>query len=76
MDIKQKAKQVVDNNKNATKRIVGIVKHRFEFGSPVLFQPAEDLGLPSILTNNLRQDRIKRRRELFNMKYEEYQLRR
>lgn len=53
-------------------QIANMVFHRIEYGSPILLQPADDLGIPPTLSMRFRQESIKLRRKVLGLPYKEW----
>lgn len=52
--------------------ITDAVSHRARLGDPPLLAPAEDLGVNALALNDAKRQRIRRRRALLGLDYEEF----
>ncbi|MGI0070508.1 MAG: hypothetical protein ACRECT_00270 [Thermoplasmata archaeon] len=52
--------------------LVAAVRHRVQFGDPPLLVPAEDAGVSTLALLDAKRQRIRRRRALLGLDYEEY----
>ncbi len=52
--------------------ITDMIFHRLEYGSPILLQPGDDLGISPDQSMKIRQEAIKLRRKILGLPYEEW----
>ena len=52
--------------------ILDTMSHRVQFGSPPLLDPSEDVAASSFAAMQAKQDRIRRRRKLLGLPYEDW----
>lgn len=54
------------------KNLLDTVSHRVQFGSPPLLDPSEEAATSSFAAMQAKQDRIRRRRKLLGLPYEDW----
>ena len=76
IDIRRRVNDGIDGymqelQKNANS-VIDMVEHRIKFGSPPLLVPSEDTAVSPRAALDAHQQRIKRRRQLLGLPYEEW----
>ena len=72
----ERVRAFADTVRADVRGVVDMVQHRIHKGSPVLLAPLQDVGVSSSILSNQAQERIKRRRALLGLDYEEFSPRR
>jgi hypothetical protein len=54
------------------RNVIDTVSHRVQFGSPPLLDPSDEVAASSFAAMQAKQDRIRRRRKLLGLPYEDW----
>ncbi|MEM3264565.1 MAG: hypothetical protein QXH07_01250 [Thermoplasmata archaeon] len=72
MDTKDNVKQYIQDRIDYAKDIVDEIKHRIEYGDPILMHISYIVGIENEFAKTSRKKLIQTRRKLLGLPYEEY----